>query len=305
MTTPDTPRYGFVGLGDMGAPMATHIVRSGVTLHGFDIAVRPSAQVPGIVDCASLEALVRTCDVVFVSVPDGRASRKVITDIARVTRRKTSVVIDLSTIGPENSATCARIAADAGIRFVDAPVSGGRIGAINATITLIWAGDNDILAAHRTVLGAFTGNIFHVGTRPGQGQAVKLLNNYLSAVSMIATSEAVLFGMSQGVDMKTILDVLNVSTGQNTATNNKFPKRILTGSYDAGFRTELMAKDVKIYLENVRSADSPIALADKVNELWTTAETTLPGSDFTRIFPFIGGLAAQDKDGQAEQDGGQ
>ncbi len=71
MTTPESPRYGFVGLGDMGAPMAAHIVRSGVVLHGFDIAVQPSAQVPGIVDCASLDELVATCDVVFVSVPDG------------------------------------------------------------------------------------------------------------------------------------------------------------------------------------------------------------------------------------------
>ena len=292
------PRYGFIGLGDMGAPMASHIVTSGVALAGFDIATTPSSRVPGIQDCQNLAALVGQCDVVFVSVPDGKASRKVMADIADVERKKTSVVIDLSTIGPENAQACADIARTCGIQFVDAPVSGGRIGALNATITLIWAGSLDILTTHRSVLESFTGNIFHVGVTAGQGQAAKLLNNYLSAVSMIATSEAVLFGMHHGVDMKTILDVLNVSTGQNTATNNKFPKRILTGSYDAGFRTELMAKDVQIYLDNVRAAECPVALAEMVNRLWKNAEQALPGSDFTRIFPFIEGLAELNKAGE-------
>lgn len=287
MANDNSSIYGFIGLGDMGAPMAEHIVAAGNTLYGHDLAVRPSDRVPGIRHAGSLEELVSLCDVVFVSVPDGAASRKVAEGIANCDDRKTRVVIDLSTIGPEAASGCAELLENAGCTYIDAPVSGGRIGAVNASITLIWAGSKDILERHRATLEAFTGNIFHVGERAGQGQAVKLLNNYLSAVSMLATSEAVLFGMNQGVDMKTILDVLNVSTGQNTATNNKFPKRILTETYDAGFRTELMAKDVRIYLDNVHSASTSVALAEEVNRLWSAAEAALPGSDFTRIFPFI------------------
>ena len=106
-----------------------------------------------------------------------------------------------------------------------------------------------MLEANRALLESFTGNVFHVGDRAGQGQAMKLANNFLSATALAATSEAVAFGVAHGLDMATMIDVLNVSTGRNSATTDKFPNRILTGSYDAGFSTAHMTKDVGLFVD--------------------------------------------------------
>ena len=118
---------------------------------------------------------------------------------------------------------------------------------------------------------------------------MKLLNNFLSATAMAATSEAVAFGLSHGLDMKTLLDVVNASTGRNTATADKFPNRILTGTYDAGFKTKLLTKDVGLFLDNAKAAGTPTAVAETVAGLWRRCDEALPDSDFTRIYEFIRG----------------
>jgi 3-hydroxyisobutyrate dehydrogenase len=134
-------------------------------------------------------------------------------------------------------------------------------------------------------------NVIPVGSRAGQGQAMKLINNFLSAVAMSATSEAIHFGESQGLEMHTMLDVLNVSTGRNTATSDKFPSRIATGSYDAGFAMALMAKDIALYFENARAAGTVTGIGTAVAAMWRDADAALPGTDFTRIHDFVGSLA--------------
>jgi 3-hydroxyisobutyrate dehydrogenase len=116
---------------------------------------------------------------------------------------------------------------------------------------------------------------------------MKLLNNYLSAVALAATSEAVSFGLTQGLDMKVMLDVLNASSGQNSATSDKFPNRILTQLYDAQFRNTLMLKDLTLYGENVSAAGTSSRLSRAVLEIWRRFATTEPEVDFTRIFPFV------------------
>ena len=130
-------------------------------------------------------------------------------------------------------------------------------------------------------------NVFKVGERAGQGQAMKLLNNFLSGTAMAATSEAVAFGVGQGLDMKTMLDVLNVSTGQNTATKDKFPNRILSESYDAGFLTRLFFKDISLYREAVTAAGAADPVSPAVAALWRQLNEKDPSSDFTRIYPFV------------------
>ena len=151
----------------------------------------------------------------------------------------------------------------------------------------MWGGPKVVMDAHTDVLASFSKNAFHCGETPGQGQSVKVLNNFLSAIAMTATSEAVLYGLSQGVDMKTILDVVNVSTGQNTATIDKFPKRIMTESFDAGFKTKLLTKDVNLFLKNAKAAGTPLTLAATLAAIWNGCDATLPDSDFTRIYEFV------------------
>ena len=207
--------------------------------------------------------------------------------IAAAPARRTTVVVDLSTIGPDAARATAEILGAAGIAYIDAPVSGGRAGAVAGTITIMWAGPAAELERHRAVIAAFCKNPFHVGEVPGQGQALKLINNFLSGTAMTATSEAILYGLTQGLDMKTMLDVVNVSTGAYSATRDKFPYRVLTGSFDAGFKTTLLAKDLRLYLDNARAAGAPHDLGSVVAALWQACDRALPDSDFTRVFEYL------------------
>lgn len=279
-------RLGFVGLGAMGGPMAANIAAAGFDLTVYDKAgtqARAPAEAHAVESLAEVAAVAET---IFLSLPKGADSLAVVRDIAAVETRAVTTVIDLSTVGIEAAAEAHGILAAAGLAYIDAPVSGGQAGARAGTITVIWAGPRQTLEDHRPVLMAMCKNPFHVGERAGQGQALKLLNNFLSATAMAATSEAILFGLSQGLDMKTMLDVVNVSTGQNTASRDKFPKRILSGTYDAGFTTTLLSKDVSLYLESVRKAETAADVGGVVADLWRRCDDAMPGSDITRVFDF-------------------
>src|SRR3954468_2341866 len=156
----------------------------------------------------------------------------------------------------------------------------------------MFSGPADVLEAPRALLESFTGNLFHVGDRAGQGQAMKLANNFLSATALAATSEAVSFGLPHGLNMQTMSDVLNVSTGRNSATADKFPNRILTGSYDAGFSTGHMTKDVGLFVESASEALTEHSVGDAVTATWRGCDRDLPGSDFTEIWKFVSRRAA-------------
>ncbi len=280
-------RFGFAGLGQMGGPMAANIVAAGFDLSVFDKAGTAERAPDGAKPLESLDALAAVVDTLFLSLPDGPVTLAVARDLAALQDRAVSVVIDLSTIGLEAAKEAGQILADAGIQYIDAPVSGGQSGAIAGTITVMWGGPAEVLEIHRDVIMAIAKNLFHVGDQAGHGQTVKLLNNFLSGTAMAATSEAVAFGLSQGIEMKSLLDVVNVSTGRNTATSDKFPNRVLTGSYDAGFKTKLLTKDVGLFLDNAKAAGTPTAVAETVVDLWRRCDAALPESDFTRIYEFL------------------
>jgi 3-hydroxyisobutyrate dehydrogenase-like beta-hydroxyacid dehydrogenase len=145
-----------------------------------------------------------------------------------------------------------------------------------------------VLADHRPVFEAFA-KVFPVGTRPGQGQAMKLLNNFLSATALAATSEALAFGRAHDLDLALMVEVVNASSGRNTATSDKFPNRVLTGRYDAGFATALMAKDVRLYLAMVEQVGTPADVGRSVGAVWQGADEALPGSDFSQIWQYVAG----------------
>lgn len=279
--------YGFIGLGQMGGPMAANIARHGATLICYDKAGTDGRVPPEASAAASVAQLAQQCDTIFLSLPDGSICLSVAQEISEVADSKTKLVIDLSTVGPTHAKQIHAKLAQANIDYADGPVSGGRAGAAAAKIALMWAGSPSAFETHKSVLESFTGNVFNVGDKPGQGQAVKLLNNFLSATAMAATSEAMHFGATQGLDMKTILDVVNVSSGQNTATSDKFYKRVMPGTYDAGFSTGLMRKDVGLFMQHVRDVDTPHIVGDTVENIWASCEAALGAdSDFSQIHQF-------------------
>ena len=280
-------QLGFVGLGDMGAPMAANLSRGGFRLTVYDKAGTANRAPSGVNVGTSMSDVAHAAHVVFVSVPDAPALLEVALALVAVEDRQTQTLVNLSTVGIEATRSIVQALADTGVDYVDAPVSGGRAGAIRGTVTIMWSGSAERMDSLSPELDSFAGSVFFVGTVPGQGQAMKLLNNYLSAIAMTATSEAITFGLRHGLDMKTMLDVINASTGQNSATQDKFPNRVLTSTYDAGFRMALMEKDVALYLSEAENAGAPVSLCERVATYWKKGMKQFPDGDFTEIYKVI------------------
>jgi len=280
--------YGFVGLGDMGGPMAANLAAAmqaaGIPLWVYDKAGTEARAPEGARIAGSAAEMAAQVDTIFLSVPDGRVSALVLEEVIAAPGRQAGTVIDLSTIGVDQALALAERAAGAGIAFADCPVSGGRAKAIAGTITMIFGGPGTVLQRHRAAMDAMGGNIFHVGERAGQGSAMKLLNNFLSATNMAAASEAITFGLQQGLEMQTMLDVLNVSTGMNSATADKFPRCVVSGTLVTGFRAELLAKDVNLYLAQARRNGSPSELSARVAEICDALVAERPDADMMGLW---------------------
>jgi 3-hydroxyisobutyrate dehydrogenase len=278
---------GFVGLGNMGAPMAANLADAGWPLVVHD-AAGSRERAPAQASVAeSVAELVAQAPVVLLSLPDSAVVDAVSDTILSAPSVITKRVVDTSTIGIAEARRIHGKLAAAGIEYVDAPVSGGVAGARAGSVSIMVSAPGASFEELRPMLESFTGNIFHVGTKPGQGQAMKLLNNFLSGTAMAATSEAVAFGDSQGLDMATMLDVLNVSTGRNTATSDKFVNRILTESYDAGFNCTQMNKDLGLYRDGLAASGGAHPVSGAVAGIWQRFLEESADADITRIYPFI------------------
>ena len=275
---------GWIGIGSMGHRMTRHLVAAGHPLVVSD-AVSLERAPPEARRAKSNIEVAALAETVVLSLPDGNVSEAVAREMVATSPRKVKTVVDTSTIGIKAAEAVADILAKAGVAFVDAPVSGGTAGADKATLAIMMACSAELYERFKPLM-ALMGKPFYVGPRPGQGQAVKLLNNFLSATALAATCEAIAFGSSQGIDMKTMLDILNVSTGRNSATDDKFPRRIMHGRYDAGFTAKLQLKDMKLYLENARATGTSDEIAATAVDVWTKMDAALPGADICEMYPY-------------------
>ena len=278
---------GFVGLGNMGRPMATNLLKSGRCVVVHDAAGTQVRAPQGAQLAASNAALARRVEAIHLCVPDGRASEAIAREIAGAADRRTRLVVDHSTIGTEAAVRVHALLAECGVEYVDAPISGGVSGAVNATLAIMYSGSEATFETLRPVFESMAGNVFRVGADPGQGQAMKVLNNFLSGTAMAATAEAVAFGVRQGLDMAMILDVVNASSGRNTATADKFPNRILTGTWDAGFSSTQFNKDLGLYRAAADAIGASLPVSPAVLEVWRRLEAHEPNADITRIYDFV------------------
>jgi 3-hydroxyisobutyrate dehydrogenase-like beta-hydroxyacid dehydrogenase len=277
-------RLGFVGLGAMGTHMAARLLDAGHTLAVFD--TRAPAMAPhvarGALACESPAAVADAAATVLVSLPTPDVVRAVADGLRGGDAVRTYV--DLSTTGPATAAQVAGTWRDAGVACLDAPVSGGVAGAQAGTLTIMAAGEQALFERLRPILEVLGANVVLVGAEPGQGQLAKVLNNLLSASAIAITGEALALGVRGGLSARTLLDVFNSSSGRNTASEDKYPKHVLTRSFGAGFRLELMHKDVQLCLAEARRQGVPMALGGAVGELWTrAAASAAEGADCTEI----------------------
>jgi len=279
--------FGFIGLGNMGAPMAANLARAGRRLLVHDAAGTRERAPPGAAVASDNREVARGADTVILSLPDGEVVSEVVEEMARVEDARFGCVIDTSTVGIASARELHARLAEAGIDYLDAPVSGGVSGARKGTVAVMFSGSDAAFARYAPVLEGMAAHVVHVGRAPGLGQAMKLLNNFLSAVAMTATSEAIALGERHGLEMATMIEVLNASSGRNSATADKFPNRILRGTYDTGFTSRLLEKDLRLYLEALEAASGERVLAPSIHALWRRLEDAEPNADITRVYPFV------------------
>lgn len=240
---------GFIGLGNMGGRMSRCLVRSGFSVLGYDV-VPDLVQQAGATQAADVGQVVESCEFVLLSLPDSHVVEAVVlgSDGALQHTRPGQVIVDLSTSAPSSTRKIQSLLAEKGAQYLDAGISGGAAAADAGALTLMVGGDMQALERVRGVLGAFTAHLYHVGG-PGDGHTVKLLNNFLNAVSLAATAEVMVTAKKAGLDLGLVLEVFNKGSGVNFATLNRFPK-IITGDYlKGGLTNALMMKDVVLYTD--------------------------------------------------------
>lgn len=284
-------RIGFIGLGTMGNPMASHLVSAGYDLTVFDVDMSNIEPLSGEgVDAApDAQAVGAAADVVVLSLPDPET---VVTVIEQLEPGLSpgDVIIDTTTSTPGTTESIATELADQDIDVLGAPVSGGASGAQSGTLTTMVGGAAETVEDCRPIMGAYASDVIHVGDSPGYGHAMKLLNNYLSFLALLGTSEAVALGERVGLDAETMVEVFSASSGRNSATEDKFPEYVIPGTYDHGFKLGLMSKDSDLLTSFAKENDVPLLLGGVVDNLirYARAEEG-PDADMTRVYEFVAG----------------
>lgn len=266
-------KVAFIGVGRMGSGMVGRLMAAGHELTLFD--PNPAATAPfrdrGAKVAASIDAAAAQVNVVMASVP-GPADAKAAAG-AVASARGARVFVDLSTSGPAAAQAIAGILAPAGIAAIDAPVSGGVKGAAAGKLAIMASGPRAALEKVQPLL-AEMGKVFLVGDTPGLGQTVKLANNLMSAASLAIAAEAMAMGVKAGVDPAVMLDIINASSGRNSATQDKLPKHVLNRKFDFGFSNALSFKDVRLCLEEAEALGVPMVVGAAVRQMLSITQQT-------------------------------
>ena len=279
-------RIGFVGVGKMGLPMSHRLIDAGYSLVIYDIDEAPLAELAGrgAERAASAAEVGDTAEIVFISLPTPDVVEKVILGEGGVAGGgKVRTVVDLSTTGPKTALNIGEALSRQGKTLVDSPVSGGVAGAKAGTLAVMVSGPPEVREPLLPML-KIIGKLFMVGDRPGLGQTMKLVNNLLSGTAMAISSEAMVMGVKAGLNPSVMCDVINAGSGRNSATQDKFPKCIIPRSFDYGFASGLMLKDVGLFMSEAEAMGLTLGTAGAVRDLWQRVVDELGGqSDFTEI----------------------
>ena len=261
---------GFIGLGNMGFPMARRLVEAGHKLVVFDTRkeVVDKLIARGATPATSPKDVADQVETVMASLPSLQASLEVATGTNGVIEgKRVKRFIDLSTVGSTMASKIHALLAKRDIVQIDCPVSGGVGGAEKGTLAVMVSGPKAEFELLKPALDVI-GKVFFIGEKPGSAQTMKLANNFLSATAIVATSEAVVMGVKAGLDPAVMIDVINAGSGMNTASRDKFPRVVLPRTFDFGFATGLMVKDVRLALEEMKSLGLSMEVAEAVGRLW-------------------------------------
>ena len=279
-------RLGFIGLGQMGGPLARHLLEAGheLLVHDSDEAAVTRVQAAGAARAACAAEVAAQVKTVFMSLPTPEiVSQVALGERGLVEGSSVRQVVDLSTIGPRAAVAIAEALAARDIVYVDSPVSGGVSGAVKATLAVIVSCPRVHFDALEPVLRNF-GKVFFLGEKAGQAQTMKLANNVMSATAVAITSEAMVMGVKAGLDPWIMLDVINAGSGRNTASADKFPRCVLPRTFDVGFAAALAHKDVRLCVDEAEHLGVPMIVGSAVREMLAiTTATCGKQADFSDV----------------------
>jgi 3-hydroxyisobutyrate dehydrogenase len=288
------PNIGFIGLGNMGGPMAANLVKSGERVHGFDVvpASREASAADGVQIVGNAQGCVENADIVITMLPAGEHVLSVWNDVVPHARQGT-LFIDCSTIDVESARRAHKLAAASGLATLDAPVSGGVGGAKAASLTFMVGGSAHAFARGKPVLERMGKRIVHCG-EAGNGQVAKICNNMILAASMIAVSEGFVMGEKLGLSHQALFDVASASSAQCWALTSycpvpgPVPASPANNSYKPGFATALMLKDLKLAKAAADSVKVKNAIGTHAAEIYQHfADEGFSGLDFSAIINFV------------------
>lgn len=269
----------------MGRPMALRLLKSGYRLVVYDLNSAAQEQLvqAGATPASSAAEVANAAEIVLASLPTPKAVEQVVGGLDGVLHgTAVEIFVDLSTSGPEAAQNIAKTLATRNIIAIDAPVSGGAIGAENGALTLMLAGPKTAVDSLTSVVETLGKNIFHVGESAGQGQYMKLINNLLSATALAASCEGLALGARAGLDPEIMLQVLNASTGRNSATVDKIPRAILSRTFDLGFSLSLSFKDIDLCIRSAEALGVPMWSGNHVRQIYLSA-LRMGGKDMADI----------------------
>ncbi len=292
-------QIGFIGIGVMGRPMTLNLLKAE---HHVTIFARhpdkPEVQEvmnAGAKLAPSPRAVAMASEMVITMVPNSMQVEEVVAGPNGILEgaRKGLIIIDMSTIAPTMSRKLAQLASTRGVHFLDAPVSGGSQGAVNGTLTIMVGGEREIFEQARPVLEAMgkKENIFHVGPT-GAGEVVKIVNNILVGAIAAATAESFVLGVKAGVDVDTMAKVISVSAGASWQLSNQFPLRAFNGSFQPGFMTDLLHKDLGLALDLAAENTTPMPITALSRQMYEMARAAGYGrEDYTSLLKVLEQMA--------------
>jgi len=278
---------GFIGLGAMGRPMAVNLLKAGYHLTVYDLnheAVQRLIDM-GAFSAATPKELAACSDVVITMLPNYDAVQSVLDGKNGVLSgaRKGTVIIDMSTVAPNQTRKMASLAKEKGVSYLDAPVSGGVSAAANGSLTIMVGGPAAVSDQVMEIFNVLGKKVYRVGD-VGAGDAIKTVNNMLLGINMAAVAEALVVGVKAGLEPQVLLDVISSSSGNSYALEAKMPKFIMKGNFEPGFTIDLQFKDLELAIQTGKDLGVPMFLTNLAQQIFVQARAAgLGGQDISAV----------------------
>ncbi len=275
---------GLIGLGNIGKHFGARLLAAGHSLvvHDRSATAQAALVAQGAQAAASAGELASQVEIVLLCLPLPRIVAEVAAEVAR--GGKVRIVVDLSTTGPSVTKEIEALLGSSGIVLVGAPVSGGTANAEKGALAVMPAGPDEAYQEVEPLLRVLGNKIFYLGADPSLGQTLKIINNTLYATSMVASCEALVYGVKAGLDARTMLDVINASSGRSFATLERIPQCVLDRSFPVRFTTELLHKDIRMCIDEAEKIGAPMLVSPAARQFLAFAITQGDG-DKDNVFP--------------------